>query len=622
MATLDTDTGAATGRAQRRWPLVVAAGLVLGVHVFGALRYFGSWHELTSADPILCGDHAHHYYYCELTKHFLSERGTTWGYDPNFMGGYPKSILFPSSSTFYEVAAWALGGVPTAAVYKFIVLVTAVIGVGGSAVGARLLGADARQTAWAVLAGFAYFWSGFPQRMLYWGMVSMVLAGAFYPVCLALLVRQLERTTWRRVVASCVLCAWVSFVHPSAAIALAGPYLAGWIWLVRRRRVGALLAYSAVPVVAFAANAFWILPGFRLTGEFGTTRVGYMTHLDLWSVVRSNVDVHFVCLVFGLGGLVVMARGVRSVVLGTAGVCLFLLAFNGNWLPWLETLQPARYGLFLYGTLLVSAGWGITGLWSACAAAPERRWRLAARVAVVGLCVKVLAWPAAYQFGLMAAMAPLPVEPTASNAALTAWLSANAGRAGRVAFEDSRGYQPGADPTDGQHILALLPLRTRAEFIGGPYFMAHVRQRFAQFIDGTLCDRPLATMDRTTFREYARLYNLAWMVCWSDPARGFADRHGDLLEHVEQIGAYRIYRLKRTPSFVYRGTGDVSAQPDTIRVRNLKPEDGEAVLCYHYIPTLRTRPEVRIEPVHLADDPSPFIRLVDPPAEVEIYNAR
>jgi len=491
-----------------------------------------------------------------------------------------------------------------------------------AAAGAAALGARRGLVFWTALVGAAYFWTGFPQRMVYWGMVSMALAGAFYPVCLAALVRQIERLTWQRVLASCLLCTWVSLVHPSTPIALAGPYLAGWICLVRRRRVVPVLAYSAVPLVAFAANAFWILPGFRLMGEFGTTRVGYMVYQDLWLIVRSWVDVRFLCLVFGLGGLVLMQRGARRAVILTAVACLAVLAFAGKWVPWLETLQPARYAVFLYWTLAVTAAWGIVALGSAVAAVPDRRWRVAAMVAVIGLAVKVVVPPAVYQFGLMAAMDPLPIEPVATNAELVRWLSANVGPTGRVAFEDTRGYSREADPTGAQRILPLLPLRTRAEFIGGPYFMAHVRQRFAQFIDGALCDHPLRSMSRATFREYARLYNLAWMVCWSDQARGFADRHGDLFERVEQIGAYRVYRIERTPSFVYQGTGDVSAEPDTIRVRHLKPEDGAAVLCYHYIPTLRTRPEVRIEPVLLADDPSPFIRLVDPPAEVEIYNAR
>ena len=62
----------------------------------------------------------------------------------------------------------------------------------------------------------------------------------------------------------------------------------------------------------------------------------------------------------------------------------------------------------------------------------------------------------------------------------------------------------------------------------------------------------------------------------------------------------------------------LAAAPDRIQVRGLVPEDGEAVLCYHWVPTLRCEPPTRLEPVLLADDPSPFIRLVDPPADVEI----
>ena len=36
-------------------------------------------------------DHAIHEYHCALGARFLGERGTTWGFDPFFMAGYPET---------------------------------------------------------------------------------------------------------------------------------------------------------------------------------------------------------------------------------------------------------------------------------------------------------------------------------------------------------------------------------------------------------------------------------------------------------------------------------------------------------------------------------------------------
>jgi hypothetical protein len=44
----------------------------------------------------------------------------------------------------------------------------------------------------------------------------------------------------------------------------------------------------------------------------------------------------------------------------------------------------------------------------------------------------------------------------------------------------------------------------------------------------------------------------------------------------------------------------------------------EVVLKYHWVDGLRTVPPTRIEPVQVADDPIPFIKLVNPPAAVTI----
>jgi hypothetical protein len=51
-----------------------------------------------------------------------------------------------------------------------------------------------------------------------------------------------------------------------------------------------------------------------------------------------------------------------------------------------------------------------------------------------------------------------------------------------------------------------------------------------------------------------------------------------------------------------------------LELRDLKGR--EIVLKYHWLENLSGAPAVKIVPIQLADDPIPFIKLIDPPSSV------
>ena len=80
---------------------------------------------LTNGWPLWRDDHPLYYHSAVVTRAFLKDSWTTAGYDPFFMSGYAKSVVFPSSSTLPElVVAWFGGEHPDVA-YKIYVLVSA-----------------------------------------------------------------------------------------------------------------------------------------------------------------------------------------------------------------------------------------------------------------------------------------------------------------------------------------------------------------------------------------------------------------------------------------------------------------------------------------------------------------
>src|SRR5262249_32595862 len=74
--------------------LVIIA--VLAWHARETLTRFPPGLDEESPLPFLQYDHPFHYYYSQVTADFFSRRRSFWGYDPNFMAGYAKTMIFPT----------------------------------------------------------------------------------------------------------------------------------------------------------------------------------------------------------------------------------------------------------------------------------------------------------------------------------------------------------------------------------------------------------------------------------------------------------------------------------------------------------------------------------------------
>src|SRR4051812_31461142 len=83
----------ADGRGRAEW---IARGVTLAlclVHTALVWIGLGGWEGLNGEWPPLRDDHGIHYHQAIVTRTFLATTGTTAGYDPSFMSGYPASIV-------------------------------------------------------------------------------------------------------------------------------------------------------------------------------------------------------------------------------------------------------------------------------------------------------------------------------------------------------------------------------------------------------------------------------------------------------------------------------------------------------------------------------------------------
>jgi hypothetical protein len=101
---------------------------------------------------------------------------------------------------------------------------------------------------------------------------------------------------------------------------------------------------------------------------------------------------------------------------------------------------------------------------------------------------------------------------------------------------------------------------------------------------------------------------------------GPLDAQRDLLEPIVVLKGYRIYRVRAEPSYFAAGSGRVVEQ----RLNHLKVDGasgGDVVLRFHWMETLRCRPDCRVLREPTPGDRVGFIRVPSAPASFEIYQS-
>ena len=645
-----TRAGAGTALA---WLVII--GLVI-LHAWGVWIGSGGWEELSSHWPIAYQDHPVHYHSAAIARDLFRSTGTNSGYDPSFMAGYPKSLIFPQSSTIFDLAGLIAGPGHAAVATKllsFAVTAGLPILLAASAV---LAGLRAPSTAWAVLLTVIYAWTdgggaGFPLNYAYYGMIAYLLAVPLGLLAVVSLGRFLERgglVGWLAAAWSSSF-AWMAHVTIPMVVAPAG--LACYLTaILKARRAGTRLGWRRhlgvwlIPAFAAAVNVFWWWPGVLLASLMDNSAIAFYHDnaadpvlKRLGSIFWADAPVSAV-LVAGLApGLVALARRSSIVAAGVLGFAIAGLGWGylAGGIRAIDVLQPGRHtyalglGACLAGGVLIGEllarlrpGPGRLDLWAALALlllgtrlfGPTLQIRLPARL------------------GLDGSRAFLSSRPPARLVWIQDQLIEHLKPGDRIFYEEGGEEATGVpDPFGGGRFSGLLPDLTGVEVIGGPYLRASIATNHAQFGSGKLMG--CVDWGLEEFREAAELYRPSAIVCASPKAVKFCRSHPELIEIVAtetrelRVLVTKTGQVVRVESELIfglvngyggstiRGEATVEAAPGRLAVRDARGAevDGLVVLRYHHVPYLLARPPVRLEAVQIGADPVPFIGFRPPP---------
>jgi len=334
---------------------------------------------------------------------------------------------------------------------------------------------------------------------------------------------------------------------------------------------------------------------------------------------RKSVLIDIGLMLFGIAGLVQWRRtgaGVRAAACAYTIAFLFLLAYYGSFVPFTRTLTPLRFVIMMNVYLILPASAAICLLYKRLTCSRPGGMRLLLAACAISALALFVARPYYHLFikDSFKFLTRMPQELEQ----LVQYIKTTTTPEARILIENSdfeSNHQYGRG-----HFPHMLPHLTAREFIGNDCAYNPTKDSVVSFLSGTLFQQPIEML---SFEDVARrcdLYNIGWIICWTQQAKTFFSRYPGYFAPDGTIAQFSLYRVNRRPSFFIKGSGTAHAEMNRIELSNLAPQDGEVIISYHWMKFLKTDPPAAMGQTFFLNDPIGFITLKNPPQSVLIYN--
>jgi hypothetical protein len=619
-----------------------AFGLVYGLHIL-LVAYFLPPSAIFSGEPLYDIDYSLHYYQVDRARKAFDGWGKLWGYDPQVLAGHIPGALEDVSSKSLELFVIGLakfGVEPVLAFNLYVLLVHLLLPLVAFSV-ARLFLLSRAQAVGLALAWISlWFLDSFFHWVWFCGMISWAAASYAILLFIALLYRVLEENQRRHWLALLFLTAFLALHHPFAALTLFLPALGLYLRSFKSLGLATQLKLAGVLAAAIATALIWILPALQMKhyildeDTFLRPTLSYLLtdFLDLMvDSAQSGPHVRTLVRVFFLStGLIGLWRwrkdgDRRFLPLGLMFIGAFLFAYAGGYAHATRITQPYRQILPATFALTIPAVVLLSKLFSRQAlralGTPAKTLLVVAALLVAPRFVRNVLYymprvvpqdkqlganpPKRWFFGLRR-VAESGLYPMHNIAApertqhVRQWLEKNLNGKGRVLVQE---YMLGEYLAATSDLPILGGLIQRSFPHGDAHLFRHSRE---------------GDLPGDLLKDYLERYAVRYVVV-SELVRKLEWRK-DLLTFRQFIGPIRIYETKISPSYFLKGKGRIEKQAfNKIEVEDA--EGDEVVIRFHWMETLRCRPECKVERYRIPGDRVGFIQVKNPPRKFEIYNS-
>ena len=483
----------------------------------------------------------------------------------------------------------------------------------------------------AALLGTAYWWNSLPREMFFYGMVGYAPAAYTSVLGVALLYRIAKNSSlW-----SPTHLGWLilALVIPPLHVQSIVIFLPAIVALLIQRNVfhrNLLIWTVGAAALSILVNLPWLAPAFDHRSDDVASAIvdqlplftsvdpftflkDYLGPTGYWTFRPSLSEKGFRLMLLLLGSwgtwkLVRSDNRTAGVMLASAWIVLFLLAYFGSLIPLVKSWQPLRFKVPLDLCLALAASY-----------------ILADGLARRSLTSRPYVLPSIVACGLLAFLFNLFATETRAKmllrtglrpelTAIVEWIEKETPAEARVLFEES-GDETGF-VYDGTYLSSFIPHRTARQLIGGPINLYNDRHHFAEFHSGKLLKKDVQTLSDDEIRNYFRLYNIGAVVAFHPASVQRIQAVPGLVTLDRQIGPVHLMKVNQPLTWFLQGDGKIKASLNRLDLSELKGK--EIVLKYHWTKGLSASPPAKIVPVMIGDDPIPFIKIIEPPARLTL----
>jgi hypothetical protein len=607
------------------------AGIILAATVMAhvlCLFHVFPLSEITTGDPIVTIDYGFHFNQNYTVCRFLSESGQTWGYDPYFMAGYPMGVIFDFNNKASEYFSFIFSFIGIGNAFNLFFLLFYSLMPLLIYLSAKNFGSGKKEALLAAALCVLFWVTDSSMRWSYFcGMYSFSIVSFCCVYVFSLFYKWIEEPGLKNLLFAFISGILIFFI-PSSSFILFFPLSACFFVFLKRKdfkRIGIIFLWAAL-IISF--SSFWLVPFFKFQHyKISSAQFLIETPLtllkDLFTLdwlnpgtggFRRTLFVRWIIIFFGIYGLTLWKKknnGLRFLSFVSLAAGMFFLSYFGSYTNFTRELQPYRFMLPLTFFLSVPASGALFECVNRAGGIKKKPVKVF-YVIILLFCIPLL-YDSFRQFFTFTWATNSRMS--ADEKEIIAWIKKNTDRSARILYED----------TDFPVVIIN---KVKREFIGGPYLYTFIKHSFASFRRPLLSERrdrlfgkAFSEITPEMLNDYIEYYNILWVFAFWQDSRDFFKSHPRLFEKIHSIGHMDIYRAKRKPDYFLKGSGSVAADYNKIEVKNAR--GNELVLKYHWLETLKTMPEMKIEEVRVLDDPVGFIKIYNNGAfgDFTIYNA-
>ncbi|MEM2955978.1 MAG: hypothetical protein QW041_00120 [Candidatus Pacearchaeota archaeon] len=546
--------------------------------------------------PLIHDDYATHFASSINSVHFFMTKFRLWGYDPYHSAGYPSGIILSMSNhwaiLFNILFGWILGDILAFKIAVFLALSILPI---LALYSAKNYGfGKINSLAFSIVSMAFVFGLNESKKMIVYGMYGYLLSVFLSFFVSSIFLRYINTQKNIDWIKFTLLGAFAFFVHPFSAIICTILCTPIFILNIKKISIKTLIKIILSIVMIILINLIWLLPTIQFK-DYITEPYPYYTTYDSLTRFMQNTAIPliiiFILFFVFLYSSLKNKKFFLAIVFLFTFIILFVISFFGSQIGMPTNLFPGRFILPLVLLCLLSIS-------SLIQKALERNNLILLIIFII----------------LLVSFAPSPMkiicgydnQESEANKILD-FIKMNTSENARIHVQDSRN-----SPYFGSHFTALIPLATKKQILAAPFSSTSSKSDFTQFVDDQIFNKNLTgtvnVISQKNLSDYLEIYNVKYFLIYSDNARKFFESN-NRMEKVFDSGRFAIYSyLDSDESFCYRCNATVKADYDIIEVENAPL--GNVILKYHYIDTLKIKPEsLKIKPIKLLDDPMPFIMI-------------